>query len=254
LKTVAALTFRLILAGRLLAAGILLASIPLLLALLLLSVRAGFGLATLSAGAFYRLIVPGYFHTFVILASILFGTSAVGDDEEDGSVVYLVTRPVRRGVIYLGKTLAAAMATAIFVLPSLLATYIVLAVSAPSSPPRPLLLLEDLGWLSLASLAYPAAFAAVGALARRPLQLAAAYFFLWEVPMAFAPTALRYLTVSHYLMSLMPQLSPWHAVVANLGFSSPVPTALVGLAALVIALLALGSIRYERREHLPTAG
>jgi hypothetical protein len=116
------------------------------------------------------------------------------------------------------------------------------------------LLLEDVAWLTLASVAYPAAFSALSAASKRPIQIAAAYLFLWEIPLAFAPTSLRYLTVSHYVLSLMPHASVWNAAVATLGLGTAVPAACLGLFALATAWIALGSVRYERREHLATGG
>lgn len=252
---VARLSLRQLFSGRRLAASIVLGLLPVLLSLAVIGVRQALGLKTLTPLAFYRDFVPAWFHTWAILASIMFATSAVSDDEEDGSVIYLLIRPIRRGLVYLGKLAAATTATLLVLLPSVGLTWLVLAVagSGIGANPNLALLGKDLGWLTLAAIAYPSAFAAVAVMGRRLLHLAAGFLFLWEVPLAFAPTSLRLLTVSHYLLSVMPHTRLWHAAVSTLGMSTGLPGALVGLAALTTFYLAVGSIRYERKEHVAAA-
>ena len=65
--------------------------------------------------------------TFLPLAALVFGTAALGSEFEDGTAVYILSKPIPRRVIVLSKLLIAWLATAGTVLAaSVVATVIVL--------------------------------------------------------------------------------------------------------------------------------
>ena len=56
--------------------------------------------------------------TVLPLACLIFGTSALGSEIEDGTAVYILARPVPRGEIIVAKFAAAALAVAVFIVPA----------------------------------------------------------------------------------------------------------------------------------------
>jgi ABC-2 type transport system permease protein len=250
LRVTAALTVRALLHGWRAAAAALLAVLPALLCLTVVWIRSQTQMTALTPGALWRYLLAGYMHVLAILSALLFASAAIADDVEDGSVIYLLVRPVRRGAIYLGMALAAASLAILTTTGSALLAALVLALADGQGIPVAHVA-RDLGWAALAALSYALPLAAVAALSRRALLLSALYLLFFEVPMAFAPTGLRLLTVSHYLLSLLPYPSPWHAVIRSLGLASPAASAALGLATILCTWSVLGALRYERREQLP---
>jgi ABC-2 type transport system permease protein len=250
LAVVARLTVRALLAGWRTLAAVVLACLPALLCAAVLWVRAATDLSALSPGALWRVLIAGYMHVLAILSALLFASAAIADDAEDGSVFYLLVRPVRRSLVYLGKALAAVQLAVLTTAGSVLLCALVLALAPASGIPLATLA-RDLGWAALAAASYALALAAVAALSRRALLFSTLYLLFFELPMAFAPVGLRLLTISHYLMSLLPHPSRWHAVIRAMGLASTTGAAWIGLIALLAAWTAIGALRYERREQLP---
>src|SRR3990172_4953657 len=56
--------------------------------------------------------------TILPLACLIFGTSALGSEIEDGTAVYILARPIPRGEIIVAKFAAAALAVAVFIVPA----------------------------------------------------------------------------------------------------------------------------------------
>ena len=251
-RVVAQLTVRALLAGWRTLAAVVLACLPALLCAALLWVRAMTDLNALSPAALWRVLVAGYMHMLAILSALLFASAAIADDSEDGSVFYLLVRPVRRSLVYIGKAAGAVALSVATTGGSVLLCALVLGLGAGKAPSIPFsTLARDLGWAVLAAAAYALARAAVAALSRRALLLSTLFLLFFELPMAFAPTGLRLFTISHYLMSLLPHPSRWHAVIRAIGQASTTAGAWIGLLALLCAWTAIGALRYERREQLP---
>jgi ABC-type transport system involved in multi-copper enzyme maturation permease subunit len=100
---------------RLLALALVAATPPLLVALLLsLGVRDAIGTET------FRVFVSG-FYVFGIfpLVCLFVGAAAIGDDIDDGTVLYLRLRPIPRPAIVVGRFFAAVLSALALFIPSL---------------------------------------------------------------------------------------------------------------------------------------
>ena len=67
-----------------------------------------------------------YLRFVVPVLGAFYGTSLISDEVEDRTITYLFTRPVPRGAIIIGKYLAYLVCTALVVLPSVTAVYLLI--------------------------------------------------------------------------------------------------------------------------------
>jgi ABC-type transport system involved in multi-copper enzyme maturation permease subunit len=196
-----------------------------------------------------------YLRFVVPVLGAFYGTSLMSDEVEDRTITYLFTRPVPRGAVIIGKYLAYLACTALVVLPSVTAVYLLITpVSGGSIGGTFPQLLTDLGLLALGLAVYGAVFALIGALVPRPLVAGLLLIFGWEQVALLVPGYLRRFTVAHYLQALVPHAMPQDDTVAAIQslFSEP-PTALASLtwlAAILVVALWLAARTVERREYV----
>ncbi len=196
-----------------------------------------------------------YLRFVIPVLGAFYGTSLMSDEVEDRTLTYLFTRPVPRGAVIIGKYLAYLACTALVVLPSVTAVYLLITpVSGGSIGGTFPQLLTDLGLLALGLAVYGAVFALIGALVPRPLVAGLILIFGWEQVALVVPGYLRRFTVAHYLQGLVPHAMPQDDTVTAIQslFSDP-PTALSSITTLVVILIAalfLAARTVERREYV----
>lgn len=179
------------------------------------------------------------------LACLLLGTSALGSEIEDGTAVYLLSKPVPRRAIILAKALAAFVMSAAFLLP---ATAI-----------APLLSLEGTqgdgivaGFFAAAVLgivAYTVLFVLLSIITSRALFIGLAYVFIWEGAVGDLFTGTRYFSIRQYCLGIADALSDVDTDIFNAALTGIEGITLVLLAitgATVLATRALSS--FELRE------
>jgi len=196
-----------------------------------------------------------YLRFVVPVLGAFYGTSLMSDEVEDRTITYLFTRPVPRGAVIIGKYLAYLACTAMVVLPSVTAVYLLITpVSGGSIGGTFPQLVSDLGLLALGLAVYGAVFALVGALVPRPLVAGLILIFGWEQIALVVPGYLRRFTVAHYLQALVPHAMPQDDTVAAIQslFADP-PSAmssLTSLAVISLAALWLAARTVERKEYV----
>jgi ABC-type transport system involved in multi-copper enzyme maturation permease subunit len=196
-----------------------------------------------------------YLRFVVPVLGAFYGTSLVSDEVEDRTITYLFTRPVPRGAVIIGKYLAYLVCTALVVLPSVTAVYLLITpVSGGSIGATFPQLLTDLGLLALGLAVYGAVFALIGALAPRPLVSGLILVFGWEQVALLVPGYLRRFTVAHYLQALVPHSMPQDDTVTAIQslFSDPpaVMSSILSLAAILGVSLWLAARTVEKREYI----
>jgi ABC-type Na+ efflux pump permease subunit len=151
------------------------------------------GFQVFSSGVIFSL-----FLSFLLpVWSLAFATEAMGGERESGTLIWLLTRPLSRPAIYLGKFVA--------VLPWSVGFNLVgfAALCLAAGPP---------GWRALglfwpavagASLAFSALFFLLGATARWPAVLGMVYSFCLEVVVSNMPGYLKRISISFYTRCLM---------------------------------------------------
>lgn len=192
---IAALTLRqLVGRGRTTLMGIL-ALLPILLAIVY---RLG-GQDSDQAEWVARVLLDGLIVTTLLpLAALVYGTAALGAELEDGTAVYLLTKPVSRTSIVFAKLLAAWTLTAATVLASGL---VAAAIGLAGAPGHGLLLGFAVGIVA-GGLVYSALFVMLSIVTSRALIAGLVYVFVWEglINGLFAGT--RMLSVRHCTLGI----------------------------------------------------
>ncbi len=136
--------------------------------------------------------------TLLPLAALVYGTAALGAEIEDGTAIYLLSKPVARAQIIVGKLLAAWALTSATVLVSGLVAG---AIGLAGVPGGGLLLGFGVG-LAVGSLVYSALFLMLSVRTSRALIVGLIYVFIWEglINGLFAGT--RLLSVRHYTLAV----------------------------------------------------
>lgn len=164
--------------------GIVLALIPAVFVALAVVVRVltepGAGSETVGTVG-YTLALP--------LVALLASTAVLGPEFDDGSIVYLLAKPVSRHRVALSKYAVAWAATMLLGALPLLIGALVLDASAPR---------DALGWAVggvLAGTAYAAGFLALAAVTRHAVVAGLLFVLLWEGLLGNLLTGIRWLAV-----------------------------------------------------------
>lgn len=162
------LTFRALLGSR---RAAVLAGLPAVLVALAILVRALAGVDEEIASV---LVVAFGFGTLTPLLGLIAGTGSIGPEIGDGSIIYLLAKPVRRSSIILSKLLAAcAIAIAFSALPIYVAGVILtgeaggLAIAAAAGA-------------TVAAIAYCALFQLLAVVTRNAVVIGLLYALVWE--------------------------------------------------------------------------
>lgn len=147
---------------------------------------------------FSRWIVFATFQAFLLpIWTLSFATDALGQEREQGTLIWLLTRPLPRWSIYLGKWIAA--------LPWCLTLNVggfALICSAGGDPGR---LAFQTYWpaVLIGTISFSALFHLIAAVFRRPAIVALLYSFFFETLVGDLPGDLKRLSISFYIRSLM---------------------------------------------------
>ena len=164
------------------------------------------------------------FATVLPLTALIFGTGALGAEIEDGTAVYLLTKPVERWRIVVVKIAVSAGATIAVTLPvTVIASLIVLAGDERALTPA-------FGVaVVVGAIVYCSVFVALSIRTSRALLIGLGYVFVWEaiVPSIFDGT--RWVSVRQYMHGIADLIStaPRFALEAELGGAASLIAAIV---------------------------
>jgi ABC-2 type transport system permease protein len=215
--TIARVTLRALVSRRRTVLLLLLAAVPILVAVL---VRAsGNGRSEVGPtldGLVVRIVLP--------LIALVFGTTALGSELDDGTGVHLLTKPISRTTIVLAKVAVAGTLTAMLAVPSTVVAAILMAL--PGADLVGLVASLALGVLA-GSYVYAAIFAALSIITSRGLIIGLGYALIWEGLLAGLLPGTQVFSVREYVRGIVNTVSP------------DVIDSLVGGAAVMYALVAL---------------
>lgn len=136
--------------------------------------------------------------TLLPLAAVIFGTTAFGGEVDDGTLVYLLVKPIARWRVVLSKFVVAALSTFAVAVPALVLPWLVL--HDETMPAR------MLGAFLLAAAAgsaiYCALFLSLGLATRRALVVGLLYVVVFEAVLSRALTGVRSLSVREFMQSI----------------------------------------------------
>ncbi|MCK5146244.1 ABC transporter permease [bacterium] len=185
-----------------------------------------------------------YLHFLLPLVSVFIGSAVIGDEVEDRTLPYLLTRPLERRWIVLSKLVAGWMTAGVLMFSSLLLTYVVMMlgggvenVSASFGQ-----LLQSGGVLLIGLAVYIPLFTLLGGVVRRPVLAGLILTFGWENSVAFFPGNVKLVTVAHYLHILSPPLQKVDQGGARNLFNMVIQTTELSTLTAVLILVGLGAI------------
>ncbi len=201
---------------------------------------------------FYGYMVALYYVRNVLpLAALFYASALIADEVEGKTITYLLTRPILRASILVGKFAAYLVATLTLVLPTLVITYFLLMTArgltglAATVPD----LFKDMGVAGLSLLVYGAFFALLGVLLKRPVIPGVLFLYVWEL-VANLPGYLPRFTITVYLRSLISHRPAQEGISALFGQVLPTALCFEVLTALIVVFLGLTLWIFSRREFV----
>jgi ABC-2 type transport system permease protein len=172
------------------------------------------------------------------LVAVIIGTAAIGSEVEDGTIVYLLSKPVPRILIVVAKLLVAWTLVVLLVVPPILVGGL---IGLPSDPSL------AVGYAVAAivgALEYSAVFLALSLVTTRALVIGLAYVVVWEGVVAGLFAGTRIVSVRQHALAVADALAGDGAVAAELELS----TAVVVVVAITILAFVVAVRRLERVE------
>ncbi|HEY9225581.1 MAG TPA: ABC transporter permease subunit [Gemmatimonadaceae bacterium] len=184
--------------------------------------------------------------TLLPIAGVVFGTTAFGGEVDDGTLVYLLVKPLARWQVVLSKYVVATVSTYAIAVPAIVLPW--LAVRNPELSPR--VVSAFLIAAGVASAIYCALFLALGLATKRALVGGLLYVIGFEGVLSRQLTGVRALSIREYAVAVSQAASDGTIVVPGSITISTVKwmgtIMLVGAIAWTMRRL----VRYEAAEHL----
>jgi ABC-type transport system involved in multi-copper enzyme maturation permease subunit len=198
-----------------------------------------------------------FLQIYIVILALFYGTSVTADEVEDRTLAYLITRPIPKPAIILGKYAAYVLLMLAMVGLSLAVSYFVMNGARLSDPALYGTFFRYLGVLGLGILAYTAFFTFLGTFLKRAIIVGLVFGFGWENVIQYFPGSTQRFSVVHYLKSLLPYRpmtgGGGRGVALLLFRLEPTPPLAAGLILAVIAgvFLALACWLFRTKEYLP---
>ena len=167
----------------------------------------------------------------VPLVAVIVGTAAIGSEIEDGTIIYLLAKPIPRWIIVVIKTVVVWLVTAALIVPAMIIAGIV------GSGDADLGLAYAVGGL-VATIEYGAIFVALSVITTRALIIGLAYVVIWEGILAGLFAGTRVLSVRQHALSVADAVGGQGAVVSELALATA-----LGVAVVATALALLAAVR-----------
>jgi len=172
------------------------------------------------------------------LVALFLGTSVMGNEIEDGTAVYLLTKPTPRWQIATAKLGVAWLVTTLLALPS---AVVAAQIALEGGDGR-----IGLGFgvaIAAGGLAYCAVFQLISLVTSRALVAGLAYVFLWEAVVSGIFTGTRILSVRHLTLGIADAIvtSPRSVFDSEMG-------AVLSVTALIVATVTVSWLGVRRLE------
>jgi hypothetical protein len=133
------------------------------------------------------------------------GIPAVGEQIDDGTIVFTWTRPIKRRAIFLGRLLAAQVVSTTVMSGALILCFVIMISAGMSVITWEFLKLYLLTFIIIAVgvFTYSAVFAAMGTFFRKPVLPALLFAFGWENLVTDIPARVQELSLRFHLQNLI---------------------------------------------------
>lgn len=176
------------------------------------------------------------FSVVLPLTALIIGTSVLGAEIDDGSIIHLLATPVRRLSVVLSKFAAAVVLTVIFgAVPEFVA-------AAIAKGPADRLTIGLLAGALTASVAYNALFLMLSILTTRAIAVGLLYLLVWEGLLGNLIGGVRVLSIGQYSVSVANAVAHTSALNSHLTLQTAIVMAVVvTLGTLTVAAQRLAS-------------
>ncbi len=208
------------------------------------------------SAVFTEILMVFFLQLYIVILSLFYGTSVVAEEVENRTLSYLVTRPVPRTAIVLGKYAAYALQMFVMVGVGLGVSFFILNAPRLGDPALYLTFLRYLGVLGLGILAYTAFFTFLGAFLKKAIIVGLIFGFGWENIIQYFPGSTQRFSVVHYLKSLLPYrpagVGGGRGVALLLFKLEPTSPflAVLALTAILAVFLGLACVLFRTKEYL----
>lgn len=168
------------------------------------------------------------------IVALVIATGVFGAEIEDGTALYVLSKPVARWRIVLTRVLVAAAVTALLTAPAAL-------LVVPVSGARERIGMAFAAAVAVGALLYSAVFVALSLVTRRALVAGLVYVVVWEGIIATQAPGARYLSIIQFILTLADSLADLPENVFNANIT---PTA----AAVMSAVFTVGAVLYAIRR------
>lgn len=218
-KTVARLTYRALLGRR---RALLLSVLPVLLLIVAAAVR---GMTGADDAVTSQLLGGFALATMVPLIGVIAGTGAISPEIDDGSVVYLLAKPLKRPTIIVTKLIVAIGVTVGFsAVPTLIAGFVLNGNSQQIAVAYAVA-------AAVSSVAYSALFLLLGTVSRHAVVIGLVYALIWEALFGSLVPGARTLSVQQWSLALAEKVAGSGAEITS---EVGLPVALVLLAVVTV--------------------
>jgi ABC-2 type transport system permease protein len=190
----------------------------------------------------YREIVIG---TLLPLVALVLGTTSFAGEVDDGTIVHLLVKPIRRWRVVLAKYAVSAVATVAILAPAVLLSWAAVGTVAAAMP------LAFLAGAAAGAAVYCALFVMLGIVYRRALVYGLVYIVVLEFVLSRHIAGLRSLSVREFALAVAargadgaPGMLPANVSSATVWTMS----AIIGIGSLLLAVRRYQ--RYEMAERL----
>lgn len=172
------------------------------------------------------------------LVAVIVGTAVIGSELDDGTIVYLLAKPIPRWRIVVVKLIVAWVLVVLLVAPAI-------AVAGLVGHPDGSLAIGYALAAAFGALEYTSAFLALSLVTSRALVIGLAYVVVWEGVVAGLFAGTRVLSIRQHALAVADALGGEGAVDAELGVAVAVTVGLV-----VVLLAATLAVRRLERVEL----
>ncbi|ELP62548.1 ABC transporter permease subunit [Streptomyces turgidiscabies] len=206
--TVARLTYRALLGRR---RALILGALPLLLIVIAVAVRGLVGADDQTAAD----VLGGLaLATMVPLIGVIAGTGAIGPEIDDGSVVYLLSKPLKRSkIIYTKLIVAIGVTMAFSAVPTFVAGLILNGNGQQVAVAYTVAAL-------VASIAYAALFLLLGTVSRHAVVFGLVYALVWEALFGSLVPGARTLSVQQWALAVGHKVTGGDLVTSDVGLTT----------------------------------
>jgi ABC-type transport system involved in multi-copper enzyme maturation permease subunit len=199
---------------------------------------------------FTNLIMLFYLQMIILILALFYGTSVCSEEVEGRTLPYLVTRPVPKPAVVLGKYLAYTAVMIGMVTLGLVFSFAVVNLDRLLDPSLYGLLGRYLGVLILGLISYGAFFTFLGSFLKRSIFFGLLFSFGWENVIQYFPGSTQRFAIAHYLKSFLPPGPPGRFSFLTFRLEPTRPgIAVLMLLAITAVFLALAGLFFSKKEY-----